>query len=232
MVGANFLLLISTSTGCFFTYLAFLFCLGFMKWNRIIRDTSFLKISWKIFLTIAALFALLWVVDPHLISQGFLKLFWAGVIHHHTFLARWKGIYEYWNIFLEHPILGTGLGGASAYYALKNEIPIALSDPDILDTGMAMNVTTEVLASLGLIGALAFCYFFFTIWKNCRKTLRLSLTPEERIDILSLIISMCVMFFTLQFSQSIMRPYTWLHVGICIGYMKFLQAKYQNRSGL
>lgn len=227
LIGSNFLLLVSTSTGCFFSYLAFLFCLGLMILSQVIRNTSFFKIFGKVFLTVAALFSLVWVIDPHLISQGFLKLFWAGIIHHHTFIARWVWICEYWIIFLENPILGTGLGGASAYYAQKNGIQIALSDPDIMEVGMAMNVTTEVLGSLGLLGVAAFGYFFFTIWKNCRKTLCLTLTPEERVDILSLIISLCVMFFTLQFSQSIMRPYTWLHVGICVGYMKYLQAKYR-----
>jgi len=228
LIGSNLLLLFSTSTACFFSYLAALFCLGIMKLHRVIRNTSFSNILWKVLALVAAFFGLLWVIDPRLISQGFLKLFWAGVVHHHTFQARWIWICKYWNVFLENPVLGTGLGGASAYYVQKNGITTSLNDPNILEAGMAMNVATEVLGSLGLLGATAFGYFFITIWKNCRKTLRLALTQEERVDILSLIISMGVMFFTLQFSQSIMRPYTWLHVGICIGYMKYLQTKYRS----
>jgi hypothetical protein len=287
LIGSNCLLLVSTSTGCFFSYLAFLLGLGFMKWVRAILrpvrncefgphqspynrrsqtgtycintrpfakpavvdsrelsrwpkftifdgaeyigETSFFQIIWKTSLAVFILFCLLWAIDSKLVSHGFLKLFWTGIVQHQTFQARWIWICEYWNIFLEHPVLGTGLGGASAYYAQKNGIQLAWNDPDILEVGIAMNVTTEVLGSLGLVGAGAFGYFFIRIWKNCRRTLRLALTEEERIDILSLIISMGVMFFTLQFSQSILRAYTWLHVGICVGYMKYLQAKYRSR---
>ncbi|MCE5318279.1 MAG: hypothetical protein LLG04_13085 [Parachlamydia sp.] len=227
VLNANFLLLISTSTGCFFSYIALILSLGMMKLMQIVRNVSFLKVIWRFSIIFSTIFLVLWITYPALISSGFLKLFWAGIVYHHTFQARWGGIEKYWNVFLDLPILGAGLGGTTTYLVKTGELNMTLDDPELLTTGIAMNVTTEILASLGLVGAVAFGYFFFILWKTCRKTLRLDLTTEERINVLSFIASLCVMFFALQFSQSIMRAYVWLHVGICVGYMKHLQNKYR-----
>lgn len=231
VLGANILLLVSTSTGCLFSYIALVLCLGIFKVAKIIRNVSLTKIFWRSLAVLGAFFTSVWFVYPSLISSGFLKFFWHGVIYHWSFQDRWQGIVRYWNIFLDHPILGTGLGGATTYNAIKEGLSISSTDPMILEQGIAMNVTTEILGSLGLVGIFAFACFFWTLGKNCRTTIRLKeMTPEERINVISFIISLCVMFFALQFSQSIMRPYVWLHVGISVGYMKYLQSKYRRES--
>jgi O-antigen ligase len=221
------LLLVSTSTGCVFSYLALLVCVGFLKLAKVIKKISLFISLWKFLFGISLFFVCLWIIDSNLVSYGFLKFFWTGIAYHPSVRARWLLIQEYWDIFLENPILGVGLGGSAAYCAKKLELPLSPDDPLFLALGSASNVSLEVLGSLGLLGALMFGCFFYTLWKNSRITLRLPLTREERIDMISLIVSLCVMFFTLQFNGSIMRPYTWLHVGVCVGYMKFLYAKYR-----
>jgi hypothetical protein len=228
LLGANVLLLVSTSAGCLFSYVALFFCLASLKVIKLIRKISVFELLWKSMIAMTIMLSTLWYIKPSVVTAGFLKLFSFGILKHATFECRWQLIQECWEIFWDHPFLGTGLGGMAKYYIQKHGLLISQDDPDILNFGIASNVSMEVLASLGILGILAFCGFFFTLWKNSRNTLRIpDLTSEERINVLSLIISLCVMFFTLQFSQSIMRAYTWLHVGVCVGYFKYLQSKYR-----
>lgn len=139
-------------------------------------------------------------------------------------------ICEYGGVFLENPWIGTGLGGATAYLLGKHQGSVDLLDPEII-TGsapLATNVTMEVLASLGLIGGFAFAYFLYAVYSVFRTSLRIpTLTEAERICLLSFAMSLCVLFFTLQFNGSIMRSYVWIHVGVAVGYARYLQAKYR-----
>lgn len=227
---ATFCLLISTSTGCFFSYVALIFVLCLFSYLGII-DFSIKKLLFKSFLVFAIVFCLLWIINKDLIEKGFLKLFYSGITNHFTFQCRWRGIVNYWNIFMEHPFIGVGLGGGTTYFLIHSTNQyIDILDPDILNTSVAvpMNVTTEVFASLGLLGACSFLNFFHKVKKAFARAYKLEfLTEDEKIHLISFAASLCVVMVTLQFSQSIMRAYLWLHFGISVGYANYLWQKYR-----
>jgi hypothetical protein len=231
MLLANFLLLISTSTGCFFSYLSFIGLLFLFKWLKLIENGFIFRAVYRIGIFMFGVFFLGSLIFPELVYTGFLKFFYFG-FKHHSFQERWTMIVEYWNVFLKHPWFGTGLGGATAYLLEEKGMgPVDYSDPNLLKAPelVATNVTTELLAGVGLIGMASFFSFFFLLWNTFKKTFKMvSLKREERIDLVALAMSICVMLFTLQFNQSILRAYVWLHVGCCMGFAKKLQRQAQN----
>lgn len=220
-LASNFFLLTSTSTGCFFSYLGLLLVLFFFKCSRIIKKLSLLKTLSTFAFSLGLLGLLFWMIQPALLSQGLLKYFCSTLLIT-SFIPRWEGIKQFWNIFLENPFLGTGLGGASTYCARTQGLEFSFLDSDLLNASGAMNVTTEILGSLGLVGAFAFSAFFLILLRRCRQTLQLPLSEEERAHVIAMVASLSILFFTLQFNQSIMRSYVWLHVGLCVGYMNSL----------
>lgn len=222
----NFFLLISTSTGCFFSYLFFLFFLILFKRFRII-DISIKTILRKFFITCLSTLAFLWIVARNLLVVGFLKFFYGTGISHFSVQERWRWLVEYWNVFLEHPLIGVSLGAGPFYIASqKGSGSIDPLDPQILNIYSPMNATTEVLASLGLLGGLCFLIFFYLLINSFRQTLRNpALTSEEKITLISFALSICVMLMTLQFSPSIMRAYMWIHIGLFFGYTNYLRHK-------
>lgn len=223
----NFLLLISTSTGCFFSYLFFLFSIALFQFFRFLKATkiSLFRLFSKFAVGATSLVFFVWFLNKDLIRHGFLKLFYTGMTVHHTVQGRWAGIVDYWNIFLKNPILGIGLGSGPFYLAQNlHEGPVDIFDPMIFNYFSPMNVTTEILAGLGLIGLTMFAYFFYLLFKTFKKALGIkNLTEQDRITLIAFGLSLFVVFFTLQFSQSIMRPYMWVHVGMFVGYAKHLK---------
>lgn len=229
----NVFLLASTSTGCFFSYLFFLFFIISFRYLKIIH-LSINKLLFKFFLSCLSAFSILWVTNRQLIDTGFLKFFYRGGTSHFSVFDRWRGLMEYWNIFVENPLIGVGFGGGPFYLAQKKGIDSSdLLNPQILALYSPMNVTTEVLASVGILGGLCFLYFFYLLISLFLSALRISsLTEQERIILISFALSICVMFMTLQFNQSIMRAYMWIHIGIFSGYAQYLKGKYALQSRL
>ncbi len=224
----NLFLLASTSTGCFFSYLFFLFFILIFNYFRVIR-LSTKKLIVHFTIASSAAFGLLWLLNKDLVMTGLLKFFHKGGASHFSVQDRWRGLTEYWDIFLEHPFIGVSFGGGPFYLALqKGMSAVDLLDPGVLGNYSPMNVTTEVLASVGLLGGFCFFCFFFILFTTCHSALRISLlTKEERINLIAFAISICVMFMTLQFNQSIMRAYMWIHIGVFCGYARHLKEKYQ-----
>ena len=218
IVGPNLLYLVSTSASCFLAYLTLF--LSFLAFRCKQKMRRLMKFSFWILLISCSL----WLIQPPLITHGLFK-YAAAEFMVNTFLSRWTGIVQFWGTFLDHPILGAGLGGATTHYAKKEGLEIALFDSDILDLNSAMNVTTEILGSLGLVGICAFSCFLFVLYHRCCSALKAPMMEDERIHGLSLIISLCVLFAVLQFNQSIMRSYVWLHVGLSMGYLKSLNQR-------
>jgi O-antigen ligase len=134
---------------------------------------------------------------------------------------------HYLKIFYDHPLFGVGLGAGP--YALASKLSnhsINLLDPDIHNHYNAMNVTTEILASLGLVGACLFFGFCYLLIQTFRTAYRIpNLEPEEQKNLIAFALSICVLFVTLQFSQSLMRPYIWVHIGLFVGYAQSLQRR-------
>ncbi len=223
----NFFLLVSTSTGCFFSYLFFLFVFFLFQQFSIVdfRPISLKQLIRKWLTASLILFSFLWIINKNLITKGLLKFFYGRDLFSLT--ERWDGIVNYWNIFLSHPIFGVGFGCGPFHIAQKKGKAIGdYFDPAFIAAYNPTNVTTEVLAGLGIVGGALFLGFFFFLIQSFRSSLKLPLSEEERIALIALALSVCVMFMTLQMNQSIMRSYMWIHVGVFCGYARHLQQKY------
>lgn len=229
VLGANLLLLISTSTGAFFSYFIFfatsfvlsLFC--FVK-----RDFGFLrKRIVKFSMGFSLLFCGIGLIFVEIFLHTFYKFFYIGLTSHWSFNQRWQKIIEGWEAFCTSPLFGIGLRGVEKYSYLKAHY----DNPDVTLYGSInakemfqlytpSNVFIEMLSSLGVFGLGAFvllgvliCQMFSAAIKNDR------LPIEERKIILSLFISIIVMMICLQFNQELFRNYIWVHLGIGIGYL-------------
>lgn len=226
LIWPNFLLLISTSTGCFFSYIIYLIQIILFKCFKILKIdlTEIVDILRKFILAFMFLFILIWCIDEQLIISGFLKFFFHGTSHG-SIRIRWQGVVDYWNMFIEHPIFGVGLGAGPFYHAQKTiKGIINLLDPLIVAQHTPTNALTEVFASLGLVGVGLFTVFFFLLINTFRTTYRISsISSEEKINLIAMILSIGVMLATLQFNQGITRPYLWVHVGIFVGYANMVK---------
>ena len=227
----NLFLLASTSTGCFFSYLFFLFFMIIFQKLNIIK-TRIRKLLFQFSISFTIMSVILWTMNKDLITSGFLKFFYSGV-GHFSLQDRWRGLIEYWTIFLENPLIGVGFGAGPFYIAQQKSSQVNLLDSSIFNRYCPMNATTEVLAGLGTLGALLFLYFFYFLINTFRTTLKIpTLTQEERMTLIALALSICVMFSTLQFNQSIMRSYMWIHIGFFCGYANALKNSIKRNSTL
>jgi hypothetical protein len=226
LIWPNLLLLISTSTGCFFSYLFYFAHLTILNALKIIQ-INLVKVFKTTIATLIVILGLLASINAKIITGGLLKFFFHGSLHF-SLTCRWQGIVDYWKIFLEHPILGVGLGAGPFYYAQRfTNHPFHSLDPEIIATYSPSNVLTEVFASLGLLGVICFAFFFFLLIDTFYKSYRVSqISQEEKIWLIALLLSVGVMFATLQFNQTITRPYVWVHVGMFVGYADQLRRKH------
>lgn len=224
----NLFLFASTSTGCVFSYVFYLFFILVFRWMNVFRTSqiSIKKIFFKFFVVCLSGFSLLWIVNKKLLVSGFLKFFYSG-LNHFSLQDRWRGLVEYWNIFLENPLIGTGLGSGPYYIAKQKLGYVDVMDKWVLNYFSPMNVTTEILAGLGTLGGVAFLAFFILLIQLFRSALKVTnATENERTILIALALSVCVMLATLQFNQSIMRCYMWIHMGVFCGYARGLIEKY------
>ncbi len=226
VIWSNLFLLVSTSTGCFYSYLLFiLFFCSFIYFGFVpgFKGSVFL-VLFKYFSVIFAILLAVWFVYPDLINHGFLKFFYFDPSDHISFKSRWAGIVNYWVVFLRHPWFGVGLGAGPFYlFQISSDEHGNVYDADIYNSFAPTNVTLEILSGLGIFGFIVFVWFFaalcFTFWKAIRIR---GLSEADRTNLVAFALSLCVMFAALQFNQSIMRAYMWVHVGIFVGYVQYL----------
>lgn len=119
---------------------------------------------------------------------------------------------QFWDtidLFLKSPVIGYGMGGIGSY--LGRAYALAPNEA----TGM--NVTAEVLASSGILG---FPFFVLFMWSVLIKPFSSRFVPGEMTDALrSAAVGMALLFFILQFNQSILRLYVWNHIAVvCVLY--------------
>lgn len=223
---SNLVFLSSTSTGCFFSYLWMFTLLIYLLKKHKLKKWKTILIRFSFFLT--SLFGLFAAAFPSGFTMMF-KFFIGGFFTHGSFWCRWISLVRSWNIFLEHPLIGVGLGGVSPYTANKiYGLQMDALDPNIMAHYPSMNVTTEILASFGILGSLGFVYLFYQIYKDFKCTLQIPfLSKKELANVQAFAVSLCTTAFTYQFSQSIMRSYIWVHIALSIGYLYFLQSKYK-----
>lgn len=219
-VGINLLYLLSTSTAVFFAYLIF-FCLAFF-FRSIDRQRLY-----RFLLCFASAMTALLIFLPFVAKNLFMKFFFYGFISHHSFFERWLGLVNGWKIFLRHPFFGVGLGGYPAYlmdaYLKEDSAFLFISSHHLIgELGNpiklfdAMNVTTELLASLGIFGFLAFSWLFGLFFIEGKK--------QGNGKCLPFIISMAVTLVVLQFSQGLFRTYIWVHFALAFSYFKLKES--------
>lgn len=225
LLGVNLLLLVSTSTSVFFAYpIFFAICLILAILPFIQPYVKNVKRRVLLFtVKCATIFGLMALFLSELFFHSFYKFFYLGFATHWSFRGRWESIVRCWNLFLEHPIFGVGVGGVGPYFYQDvyqaGNFPETLKELELFDP---MNVFTEVLASLGICGLCGFCFLacrFYTIFKVANMNFELS--QKERAEGIALFISLIVMMLVLQFNQGLFRPYIWAHAGMSFGYLCF-----------
>jgi O-antigen ligase len=160
------------------------------------------------------------------------KFFYFG-FSHGSFAARWEGIVACCKMFIKHPILGAGLGGVSterfqeeSTYDFKM---ITLQEFEAYDP---TNSLTEVLASLGLVGLMAFIYLgivFYRAFQDVIKNDAIDLSVKKTAT--ALFLSLAVMIIALQMNQGLFRPYVWIHAAVVYGFL-FRALPEQKRQGV
>lgn len=215
--------LISTSTSTLFAYgiCAFMVLLfqPLYKSGRSGRLWLFLTAG---FTGIGALF-------PSLSRQFFFKFFTLQGWMHTSFLTRAIGIKNAWLIFKERPFFGVGLGAypLALYEKWKQGDPryTIPAEGELFDLANPVkifeptNVATEVLASLGLLGAVA-CLLAVGLYLRyaLRALRRPQADPEEKRWVFLFMIATLTMLCVLQFNQGTLRTYVWSHAFLTLGF--------------
>jgi len=221
MVAVNLLLLVSTSTGAFFAY--FFFFLVVLVFQRISWVKEFKKIIVRKLLFLSAglllVFISFFLIAPDLFHVSFWKFFAKGFMAHHSFAERWQGIVNAWEVFLEHPWCGVGIGGIGPHIYKEIFAQNFLMAPtvEIMELYDPTNVMTEVFAALGICGAAAFLVFFYQYSKQYCGIAK-TVTLEEKKELYALLVSLCTMLLVWQFNQNLFRSYIWVHAALCLGY--------------
>lgn len=235
LLGVNSFLLASTSTGVIFSYPVF----GLITWAiSMLRPIR--HVGWYIrqrvlkFIGGCCVFAaiLSWLFWDHLVLS-FFKFFYFGFMSHASFTARWERAVSCFDIFLENPFFGIGIGGVGPYIYAQSSFydtnAISLQEIEAFDP---TNVITEILASLGLVGLVGFlilCFVFFRIFKKVLISTQIS--KSGKITAIGLFISLLLLLFVLQFNQGLFRPYIWIHMGVVYGYLHCLECPTSQTSG-
>jgi hypothetical protein len=230
LLGINGMLLASTSTGIIFSYPAFfLVSLGMFLLRPVRRIATYAK--QRILTCIAICCALggvlSWVFWDYFVLS-FFKFFYFGFMSHGSFVARWDGIVSCFELFLQYPLLGVGVGGVGPFLFAKNSFydthPLVLQEVEAFDP---TNVFTEIMASLGIVGLAGFAVLAFVFFRSFKKVM---VSPEisqpDKSRAIALFISLIVMLFVLQFNQGLFRPYIWIHAGIVYGFLSALSTKF------
>ncbi len=223
----NLLLISSTSTSVFFSYIFYIilliYCTRLKIIQHYIKNTTF-KIL-KIGIFFSSFFIFFAIAFYQLFVDTFFKFFVFGFSSHWSFADRWETIRNSWQVFCEFPLFGVGLGSVGPYLYQKlnfyESAPIYNPTIEIVELFDPQNVFTEVLSSLGIFGLIVILTFVYNVasffWRSFSDK---RLCNEERMTIFSLFISVIVMMACLQINQGLFRSYIWVHLGICIGYVQ------------
>lgn len=223
LLGQSTFLAISTSTGLIITYPLFLsiFSLGALIKNRfrqIIRRNLNIALS-TFFLSLALIAILFYDIALHTLF----KFFYFG-LSHGSFSARWAGICQSFEVFLEHPLIGVGLGGVGPYlFEEHSAYDFKLTTLAEFESFDPTNCFTEVLGSLGLFGLAAFIYLGFIFYHAFQAVMaNASIDLESKKIATALFLSLVIVVIVLQMNQGLFRPYIWIHAAVVYGYLQRL----------
>ncbi len=222
----NMLMVVSTSTGLIVSYPVF-FISAMIKFLNPLQEIARKKLL-KALAFFAISLAGLTVLFYEIAIQSIFKFFYFGLLAHWSFSARWEGIISACKTFVNHPILGMGLGGVSterfhevSVYDLKLE---TLQEYEAFDP---TNCFTEVLASLGMVGLLAFIYLGFVFYRSFQEVMKdLLIDLESKKIAAALFLSLVVMIVALQMNQGLFRPYVWIHAAVVYGYFQRIRTSF------
>ncbi|MBY0529289.1 MAG: O-antigen ligase family protein [Rhabdochlamydiaceae bacterium] len=227
LIFSNLCLLVSTSTTAVFSYIvtfAVLFVFSSFTWvKKWIRGVK--KRLLIIFFGFASLFSFGAFIFKDLFHETFFKFFYYGFLTHVSFADRYQGMLNSMTVFLENPLFGVGLGGVAPYLYQKQlyeGMAGMLVDVDrySIEKLEPTNILTEILASLGIYGLIGFAVLVLVIWSHFKRTLQNpKLAQEERATLLAFLISIVVLLICLQINMGLFRVYTWVHIGIGMGYV-------------
>lgn len=236
LFGKNILLLVSTSTGAFFAYFIFFFVVlaaSRLQWVKLCGRKLVRKV-FEICTLFAAFFLGIFLIAPKLFKESFWKFFAVGFMSHGSFQERWEGIVGAWDVFLENPFFGVGIGGVGPliYQNLffNGDVSLSIHEPyaKMFDYFDPTNVFSELLGSIGCIGLVAFVWLGYSYLRYMHTIMKKQeLSNEEKSISFGLLVSVLVMLIVLQFNQNLFRSYIWVHLGICLGYVYSLKVKYE-----
>ena len=223
LLGINFFLLASTSTGLVFSYPAFCAVSLWMAFSHRIRRLAsdarkrILKFIAFCSVCTAALACVFW----ELFVESFFKFFYFGFMTHFSFYARWQGLVSACNVFLQNPFFGVGVGGVGPY--IFKRISFYDTNPETLAELEACDPTTiftEVLASVGMVGFLGFIVLAIVFYRAFKRVIvNADISQQNKLQSIALFVSLIVLLIVLQFNQGLFRPCVWIHAGIVYGYL-------------
>lgn len=233
------LFLCSTSTSAYFSYFVFLgttvFLILFTPIKTIFNEAYKKLLNFGFALILYS--GLFCVLFSGIASTYFMKFFYQGFMSHHSFFERWVGIHNAWMAFLDRPWVGWGIGGVGKYlHGLWEEgvTRVMMYDyhPHLKDPQNAfkafdpMNVFTEILGSLGLLGLMAFFILLFSYAKDAWRALFNPLIDRYHKNmIFAFLISMVISAIVLQFNQGLFRTYVWTHFAIVWAYTNKINSR-------
>jgi len=217
----NLLLIISTSTGLIVSYPVFFF--AFIV--KVINPLSYFVTKQKIFkivLVFLGSLAAFTVLFFEIALNSVYKFFYYGFTTHHSFWARWHGIVDALETFFKSPLIGQGLGGVSSHRFLEESAyDVKMETLAEFESYDPTNCFTEVLASLGIVGLLAFVYLGWVFYRSFQEVMKDSAVDlESKKKAAALFISLVVMIVALQMNQGLFRPYVWIHAAVGYGYFQ------------
>lgn len=225
----NFLFLLSTTTSAYFSYFVSIFITTLffpffhsaktILLKQIAKFSAILGLGSVVFFCFFQTFSKLF----------FMKLFFQGSANC-SFFQRWYGIKNCWEVFLQNPLFGVGIGGIGHYLHEQwlTGNPMIMIDEDIrlMDSKIAfkafepMNVLTEVIAGLGIVGLIAFLIGIIVYIDLAKKILRNQFVANATKKLIFIfLISTLTMIVVLQFNQGLFRTYIWVHFFLTFSYM-------------
>lgn len=218
LMGQNMLMIVSTSTGMIISYPVF-FITSMIRslnpfWYLVKQQLT------KIIATFFVVVTVLSVLFYEIALNSIFKLFYSSIAMQVSFWSRWDVAVASFKVFLKYPLIGAGLGGVSPD-RLKEE---SLYDfkPETLEEFAGLDPIisfTEVLASLGLVGLMAFIYLGIVFYRAFRRV-----QPADK-RATALFISLIVTIVALQMNQGLFRPYIWIHAAVVYGYLLKMRAQ-------
>lgn len=233
ILGANLLLLASTSTGGFFSY--FLFFAVTTALSFFWKHFSYLRArSIYYLLAFTLCFGGISLLFIEIFLGTFYKFFHIGFLAHWSFAERWEKIVLGWDVFCSSPLFGVGLRGFEAHAYLMDHFDnphVAFHEhvdvQTLLTNYVSTNVFMEILSSLGIYGLCTFLFLALIIWQLFSSAIADPRLPlAERKIFFAFFVSILVMILCLQFNQELFRNYVWAHMGISIGYLLRTKAIY------